>query len=232
MEIRLGSQGFPRLLPHRIHAPLRNALQSNPRAKVLSSLRFPRNSLAKHAVRLCRMLARVLSRLATSPFQSSFRIAPSPPFTSPRRRIVRDIVANDDFRLNVDQLASVCRNFAFATRFENSPGAFMRKLLSDRIFVRVSQIQPCTRQVSTKVAFSVRQIGDRSKWKNEGKINGAHETLSTQRAQWLIKFVKFADDNRRRSYAGTQFSIMVPSLIPLCFPFPHGQDTVFLRERM
>lgn len=82
MEIRVGSPGFPPLAtPSYPRTPPKHPSKQPP-AKVLSSLRFPRNSLAKHAVRLCRMLSRVLSRLATSPFQSSFLVAPSSPFTS------------------------------------------------------------------------------------------------------------------------------------------------------
>lgn len=78
MEIRVGGGfGFsPVATPSYLRTPLKRPSKQPP-AKVLSSLRFSRNSLANYAV-LRRMLSRVLSRLATSPFQSSFRLATSP----------------------------------------------------------------------------------------------------------------------------------------------------------
>lgn len=111
MEIRVGSRVFPGFYPIVTPRTPPKRPSKQPPAKVLSSLRFSRNSLAKHAVRRCRMLSRVLSRLATSPFQSSFRIAPSSPLP-PRRRIVRDVSANDDSRECRSSQRKSARTFA------------------------------------------------------------------------------------------------------------------------
>lgn len=70
MEIRVGSQVFPRLLPHRISThPSETPFKATPGESVVV-VKIPEE--LPRETRRAPLLSRVLSRLATSPFQSSF----------------------------------------------------------------------------------------------------------------------------------------------------------------